>query len=54
MGGISRYGTRGGIEPSQTVASAEVFVDLAPWEAGALPQAMVTWNNLAMSRLRRW
>ncbi len=37
----TRYSTRLGTEPSQTIAGADYFVDVAPWEAGAVPLAMV-------------
>jgi hypothetical protein len=36
----TRYSTVNGTEPSQTIASAEVYLDLAPWETGATPAAM--------------
>lgn len=35
-----QYSTRNGIEPTQAVAAAEVYVDVPPWMPGATPVAM--------------
>jgi carboxypeptidase T len=36
----THYSTRNGTEPTQNVAGAEAFVDLAPWMPGATPIAL--------------
>ncbi|MCB1044035.1 MAG: hypothetical protein KDC35_13910 [Acidobacteria bacterium] len=36
----ARFGTQNGVEPAQTVAEAEVYVDIPPWQGGATPIAM--------------
>ncbi len=37
----TRFNNTNGTEPTQTIASAEAFLDLPPWDAGAVPLAMV-------------
>lgn len=36
----TRFSTANGTEPSQTIAAAEAFIDVPPWQAGAVPLAM--------------
>ena len=36
----ARFSTANGVEPSQNVAAAELFLDLPPWSPGATPVAM--------------
>ena len=36
----TRFNQSSGAEPTQTIAGAEAFLDLPPWEPGALPLAM--------------
>ena len=36
----TRFSTANGTEPSQPIAAAELFIDLPPWAAGAIPVAM--------------
>ncbi|MCP3962600.1 MAG: hypothetical protein GY719_32570 [bacterium] len=36
----TRFNNSNGSEPTQTIAVAEAFVDVPPWEAGAVPLAM--------------
>ena len=36
----TRFSTANGAEPSQPIAAAELFIDLPPWAAGAVPVAM--------------
>ena len=37
----TRFSSSNGTEPTQTIAAAEAFIDLPPWDAGAVPLAMV-------------
>ncbi len=37
----TRFNTSNGIEPTQSIAAAEAFIDLPPWDAGAVSIAMV-------------
>ncbi len=36
----TRFNNSNGTEPTQTIAAAQAFVDLPPWDVGALPLAM--------------
>jgi len=42
----TRYSTLDGIEPSQAIAAAELYVDVPPWETGATPLAMGASDGL--------
>jgi len=42
----TRYSTLNGTEPSQAIASAELYVDVPPWEPGAAPYTMSATDGL--------
>ena len=47
----TRYNNQNGTEPTQNIAAAVYYVDIPPWEAGAVPQTMTATDGYFNSKV---